>query len=326
MLPALMKTVLPVILSAFLLAACGQEGKDGDRQAMREELNPPSVAYTQVVPCSLEDASCKTLVDFYERKPGFKEGLQQAMSAAGIGHPKWLEEALSTKLISKKLNDQLYVVGRACEPQNCAQILYVGFNEQNQQIFGFMRTNETMQWFGHPDELQKEWFCELDQLCQLEPKQSELKPALAQFGFPELVQLTDFYDCKEMKGGIRSKDGFLCNEQYVPKCPFSTTGCAVSARFVNDQLAMISYKYKFKGIKNEDLKKKLDQAYGKSDIQTMNTDGAAGLSGWVGEWKAGRIQVTIKRVKVTGSNRESYDDLWISFADTGLLVSNERTR
>ena len=322
MLSYLIKTMLPMIIAAVLLVACGQEG---DRQSARDELNPPSAAYTQVVPCSSEDASCKTLVDFYERKPGFKEMLQSSLSAAGISTPKWIDEALSAKLSTKTHNDQRVTFGRACEPQNCAQILYVAYNEQSQQVFGFLRSNEAIQWFGNPDAAQMDWLCDQDQLCQMEPKKSELRPVLAQFGFPELVQLIDFNDCKEVKGGLRSKDLFICNEQYVPKCPLGNSGCAVSARFVNDQLAGVSYKYKFKEVKNEDLRKKLDQAYGKCTVEAMNAHSSAGLSGWVCDWSAGRIQVTMKRVKETGSPKASYDDLWISFADTGLLVSNERT-
>gem|GEM_PF-3354940 len=324
MLPSIVKTILPILMAALLLTSCGQDGNKGDRQAARDELNPPSSAYTHAVPCSIEDTSCKTLVDFYERKPGFKEILMNSMDVAGIGLPKWMDVALSTKLISKKLNDQIIIVGRACEPQNCAEILYVAYNEQSQQVFGFLRSNETIQWFGNPDTAQMDWLCNQDQLCQLQPKRSEIKPVLGQLGFPESIQLTDFYDCREIKGGLRSKDMSLCNEQYVPKCPFGNNGCAVSARFVNDQLAEISYKYKYKEVKSDDFRKKLNQAYGKCDTQVIKTDPSASLSGWVCEWSTGRVMVTMKRVKGTGAPRVSYDDLWISFADLGLLVSNEQ--
>ena len=312
-----------LLMGVVVIAACSGRGDDETGRAARNELNPPESAYTQAAPCAVTDSGCQTLVDFYDRKPGFKELLLQALAQAEIPDPNWLGEALTSRVQRTTLNDAPYIVGRACEPRNCAQVLYVAFNEVTQQLFGFYRSNSTLRWFGNADEAQMAFLCARDQLCQLEAKVSELRPVLGKLGFPEWAQLSDFASCYELKGGISTKDGFVCKEQFAPKCPYTTNGCAVNAEFVNEELASISFKYKFKGVKNDELKRSLDQAYGKAEVQVIKPDASGTLTSWNSSWSTGRVLISMKRIKGRNAQGEGYDDLWVTFADTGFALFNK---
>lgn len=311
-----------VCLLALALSACDLPGQGGVQAQNREELNPPASAYTQVAPCALGDSGCRTLVDYYLRKPGFKERLLQVLDEGGVNRPLWLENALANPLKRDALNNEMIVIGQVCEPRNCAQVLYVGYVEATQRLFGFYRTNERLYWFGSPDDAEKSLVCAQDQLCALESKVSEIPPLLSRLGFPVFNQSVEFLSCTEYKGGITSKNGFACREQFVPNCPNSTGGCTVSAEFVSDQLAALSYKYKFRLMKYEELKKQLDKTYGKSETQLMQPDKASKDSSWVTEWSDGRVTITLRRIKGTNALGERYDDVWVLFADKAFVLFN----
>lgn len=318
----LLKPFLLVGALVMLLAACDRFGQGNTPTSARDELNPPASAYTQAAPCTPEDNACHTLVDYYQRKPGFKENLQRELDEAGIPRPLWIEDALTTSVKRSTLNEVPVMIGHACEPRNCAQVLYVGYVEPTQHLFGFYRTNDRVRWFGNPDDAEKILLCNEDQLCTLEPKVSEISPVLSQFGFPLLNQSANFLDCTEFKGGITAKNGFACREQFVPSCPYGSSGCTASAEFVNDQLAALSFKYKFRQIKYEALRKDLDKAYGKVETQLIQTNASTNVSSWVSEWHDGRVTITLRRVKGVNVLGERYDDVWIVFVDKAFTLFN----
>lgn len=208
----MLKFLSAVFVFVILLSGCGRQDA---RESSREELNPPLSAYTQVIPCSPEDTSCQTLLDMYERKPGFKEQLLVALEQSGLGRPLWLDKALSTRLIHTNFREVPLLIGRACEPRNCAQVLYVAYDAAAPRVFGFYRTNERVQWFGNPDDGEKARLCEEEPVCALEPQISELPQVLTRWSFPMLTQSVEFANCTEYKGGITSKDGMVCSEQFV---------------------------------------------------------------------------------------------------------------
>lgn len=109
-----------------MLAAGCERNAENDALSLRQELNPPAGAYVRARACTVEDVACQTLVDLYERKPGFKESLTSALAAADIPVPDWLAVALSTKILRQTQGPDSVVTGRACEPRNCAEFLYVG--------------------------------------------------------------------------------------------------------------------------------------------------------------------------------------------------------
>lgn len=318
----LLKRISLIPLLGLALVACDQRGQGALQATNRDELNPPASAYTQAAPCSPQDSTCQTLLDFYLRKPGFKENLLRTLDDAGVSRPLWMENPLTNGVSHTSLNEVPLVIGHACEPRNCAQVIYVGYVETTQQVFGFYRTNERLQWFGNPDEAQKERLCAEDQLCTLETKVSEIPPLLLKLGFPAINQPAEFANCTEYKGGITAKNGFACREQFVPNCPFASGGCTVSGEFVSDQVAALSFKYKFRLMKNEDLKKILDKAYGKAETQLIQPDTASKVSSWVTEWQDGRVTITLRRIKGVNPLGERYDDVWVSFVDKAFALFN----
>lgn len=317
-----LKHIWLISLLGLAVVACDQHGQGGAQAPNRDELNPPASAYTQAVPCTLEDRSCQTLVDYYQRKPGFKETLLRTLDEAGVNRPLWLEGALTTSVVHSNVNDSPLIIGHACEPRNCAQVIYVGYVEATQHLFGFFRTNERLQWFGNPDEAEKARICAEDQLCTLEPKVSEIPPLLLKLGFPAINQPAEFTNCTEYKGGITAKNGFACREQFVPNCPFTSGGCTVSGEFVSDQLAALSFKYKFKLMKTEELKNILDKTYGKAETQIIQPDTASKVSSWVTEWQDSRVTITLRRIKGVNALGERYDDVWVTFVDKAFALFN----
>lgn len=317
-----LKSILLICLLALALTACDLHGQDGLQAKNREELNPPANAYTEAIPCTQQDTACQTLRDFYQRKPGFKETLHRALDDAGVSRPLWLENPLTTAITRTNLNNEPLLIGHACEPRNCAQVIYIGYVDHAQRVFGFYRTNERLQWFGSPDEAEKSLICAEDQLCTLESKVSEIPPLLMKIGFPSITQPAEFTDCTEYKGGITTKNGFACREQFVTHCPFSSAGCTVSGEFVSDQLAALSFKYKSRLVKSEELKKVLDKAYGKAETQLSQPDPSSKVSSWVSEWQDGRVAITLRRIKGINGLGERYDDVWISFADKAFALFN----
>ena len=233
---------------AVLLVGCDRNA-DNEALSSRQELNPPAGAYVSAKACTQEDAACQTLVDLYERKPGFKESLISSLAAADITVPDWLPVALSTKLMRQAQESDSVVTGRACEPRNCAEFLYVAQNEASSRLYGFYRSNDRLIWFGEPDDADKALLCNAEQFCQLEPRQSEVRSSLAKAGYPEIVQLSDFNQCTEFKGGLSSRDGFVCRDQHLTVCPYTTMACTISSEFVGQQLAKIAFKYKFQSVK-----------------------------------------------------------------------------
>lgn len=304
------------------LSACGERGQEAGQNRMRDELNPPPAAYTKSAPCGLQDEACQTLVDFYKRKPGFKETFIQVLSAAEMNLPLWIERALTTSVQRVQLDGDTLLIGQACEPRNCAEVFYVGYVESTQQMFGFYRTNNRLQWFGVASDAEKERLCAEDQLCTLEDKVSEIPALLTRFGFPSFVQPSDFSECKEYKGGITAKNGFACRDQFVRSCPMGSAGCTVASEFVNEQLASISYKYNNLQIKNDGLKKTLNNAYGKSETQQIKAEGAIKATTWITEWQDGRVRITLRRVKGGNVQGGSYDDVWVVFVDQAFALFN----
>lgn len=70
---------------AVLLVGCDRNA-DNEALSSRQELNPPAGAYVSAKACTQEDAACQTLVDLYERKPGFgMVSASQALLGAGVG-------------------------------------------------------------------------------------------------------------------------------------------------------------------------------------------------------------------------------------------------
>lgn len=315
----MLKTILSILCVAVLLSACDRQGAI---EATREELNPPTSAYTNAAPCSAEDAACQTLLDMYERKPGFKEQLVTALEASGVARPLWLESALSTRLLRTTYQSSPLIIGRVCEPRNCAQLLYVAYGENGARVFGFYRSNERLQWFGDPDADEKSRLCEEDPVCSLESKVSELPSILARWSYPTLIQAADFANCTELKGGITAKDGFVCAEQFAAKCPFSAVGCTVSGQFVGDQAASLSFKYKYRNVKYDDMRKALDKAYGTVEPVVIQPEATGKVSSSVSVWKDGRVQITLRRVKGVNALGERYDDVWIVFEDRAFALFN----
>lgn len=288
----------------------------------REELNPPQQAYTQAVPCGPSDLACQTLVDLYMKKPGFKELLSSQMVQSGLAVPDWLSEGLSSRLVVKSIEDQPVVTGRACEPRNCAQVLMVGYGESTGRLFGLLRSHERIQWFGDPVEAEKDVLCTQDQLCSLEEKTSEIPGLLTRLELPTLTQVSRFAECTEYRGGLSTKDGFVCKEQFLPECPFATKGCTVSAQFVNQQLASISFKYKQRTMKRDELPKALARTLEGAGEETSQMD-ATGKNGvWVTTWQNGRVQTTLRRVKGVNALGERYDDVWLIFSDKAFSLFN----
>lgn len=318
----LLKPLLLICLLGVAITACDQRWQGGAQATNRDELNPPPSAYTQAAPCTQQDSNCQTLLDFYQRKPGFKEILHRALDEAGISRPLWLENPLTTAVTRTALNNEPLLIGHACEPRNCAQVIYIGYIEQKQHVFGFYRTNERLQWFGNPEDAEKSRICSEDQLCTLETKVSQIPPLLLRLGFPVVSQPSEFTDCTEYKGGITAKNGFACREQFVANCSFSSGGCTVSGEFVSDQLAALSFKYKSQLLKSEELKKLLDKAYGKAETQLIEPDTSNKVSSWVSEWQDGRVSITLRRIKGINALGERYDDVWVSFTDKAFALFN----
>lgn len=313
------RLIWPLII-AVLLVACGQHDA---RDSARAELNPPANAYTQAAPCSAEDTNCQTLLDMYERKPGFKEQLVVALELSEIARPLWLDNALSTRLVRTSDHGVPLVMGRVCEPRNCAQILYVAYKPEPSRVFGFYRTNDRAQWFGDPDDAEKVRLCEAEPACPMENRVSELPQVLVRWSYPLFTQPAEFPRCDEIKGGITAKDGFVCSEQFVVKCPYAVNGCTVSGQFVGDQPASLSFKGKYRQIKYDELKKALDKAYGVAETTTVQPDAAnKQLASWTTVWKDGRVEITLRRVKGVNALGERYDDVWMVFADKAFALFN----
>lgn len=303
-----------------LMAGCDRNAESG-LSSVRQELNPPTEAYVNARTCSEADATCQSLVDLYDRKPGFKESLRSALAAAEVSVPEWLPVALTSKLIRQDRGGESLVIGRACEPRNCAQFLYVAQNEATDRLYGFYRTNEQIDWFGQPDDAEKALLCNTEQFCHLEPRLSEIRPQLNKLGFPEMTQLTEFSNCTEFKGGLSSRDGFVCREQYLAQCAYASGSCSVSSEFVGDQLAQIAFKYKYRQIRYDELKKVLDKTYGKATEQIIRPDAPNNSTAWVSTWTNGNVRIVLRRVK--GS---AYDDVWISLSDGGYVLFNSAER
>lgn len=304
---------------AVLLTSCSRSDERGTERA---ELNPPASAYTQAAPCSEGDASCQTLLDMYERKPGFKEQLVVALDAAGLARPLWMDNALSTRLIRTTYRNTPLLIGHACEPRNCAQVLYVAYDTASSRLFGFYRTNERVKWFGDPDEGEKARLCEEEPLCSLEPLASQLPAALARWSYPVFSQPVEFTNCTEYKGGMLSKDGFICGEQLVPQCPYGSAGCTVGAQFVGDQLASVSFKYKTSNASIEELKKAFNKVYGAAETTVTQPDPAGKLGSWVTLWRDGRVEMTLRRVRGVNAQGQRYDDTWMIFVDKAFPLFN----
>lgn len=312
---------LLMLFMVFIMMGCDRH-RETEQALAREELNPPAAAYVSARACSAEDLSCLSLIDLYERKPGFKESVQSAFSGGDMSLPPWFSEGLTTRLIRKTQGSDTYVMGRTCEPRNCAQFLYLAQNERSGDVYGFYRSNEQMLWFGQADDAEKALLCSDDQYCQLEARKSEIPELLNQLALPELTQLAGFTQCQEYKGGLSNLDGFVCRDQFIAQCAYSSAGCTVSSEFVGVQLAKISFKYKYRQLKYDELKMLLDKRYGKSEVQVIKPDTPNGSTAWVSGWSAGNVDISARRVKGKSAQGTAYDDFWLVLSEKGFVLFN----
>jgi hypothetical protein len=88
-------------------------------------------------PCSAEDKSCIYMPDFYRATPQFRERFHDALAKASIIPPTWVPDGVTEPNIRKIVNGQSYLYGVLHEPHNAFHVMYIGYNESRQQVFGF---------------------------------------------------------------------------------------------------------------------------------------------------------------------------------------------
>ena len=119
---------------------------------------------------------------------------------------------------------------------------------------------------------------------------------------------------------MTAKDGFVCKEQFLSNCPYGPKGCTVSAQFVGQQVAELSYKYKTKSMKRDDMQKALEKAYGTGQEDSVQIDTKGREGEWITRWTAGRASITIRRINGVNKLGERYDDTWLIFTDKAFTL------